>query len=116
MNIYLGYSHSSKSYRVYNKRLHIVEETVHVSIDESYLKAVRKGSLFDGAGVSSESILKDPKENDFKSTNNEEELDQVSEERGEDHSSNKDDLPFEWKTSKDHPINNILGDISKRVT
>ena len=71
--------------------------------------------MFDGACVSLESILKDPKK-DSESNNNEKELDQVSEERGEDHPSNKDDLPLEWKTSKDHPIDNILGDISKGVT
>lgn len=35
--IFLGYSQSSKAYRVYNKRLLIVEESVHVTFDESYL-------------------------------------------------------------------------------
>lgn len=27
-----------------------------------------------------------------------------------------DDLPLAWRSSKDHPINNILGDITKGVT
>lgn len=27
-----------------------------------------------------------------------------------------DDLPFAWRTSKDHPIDNIFGDITKGVT
>lgn len=27
-----------------------------------------------------------------------------------------DDLPLAWRTSKDHPIDNILGDITKGVT
>ena len=77
--IFLGYSQSSKAYRVFNKRLHIVEESVHVSFDKSDLKLVRKGSVYDGVGVSSESILQDPKEKDSESSKIEEELDQVSE-------------------------------------
>ena len=89
---------------------------MHVSFDESDLKLVGKGSVYDGACVSSKSILKDPKEKDSESTKIEEELDQVSKKRGEDHPSNKNDLPLEWKTSKVHPIDNILGVISKGVT
>ena len=38
--IFLRYSQSRKTYRVYNKRLLTVEESVHVSFDESYLKRV----------------------------------------------------------------------------
>ena len=33
--IFLGYSHSSRAYRVYNKRNKVVEETPHVIFDES---------------------------------------------------------------------------------
>ena len=40
--IFLGYSQSSKAYRVYNKRLLIVEEFVHVSFDESIQKLSEK--------------------------------------------------------------------------
>src|ERR1051325_9795024 len=57
--IFLGYSQSSKEYIVYNKRLLTVEESVHVSFDESNPKNVGKGISFDGAGVSSEGILKE---------------------------------------------------------
>ena len=32
--IFLGYSHSSRAYRVYNKRNKVVEETPHVIFDE----------------------------------------------------------------------------------
>ena len=55
--IFLGYSESSQAYRVYNKRLLTVEESLHVSFDESHPKNVGKGISFDGAGVSSEDIL-----------------------------------------------------------
>ena len=35
VGIFLGYSNSSKAYRVYNKRTLIVEESMHVTFDES---------------------------------------------------------------------------------
>ena len=57
--IFFRYSQSSKAYRVYNKPLHNVEEWFHVSFDESYPKNVGKGISFDGAGVSSEDVLKE---------------------------------------------------------
>src|SRR4051812_2361460 len=60
--IFLGYSQSSKAYRIYNKRLLIVEESVHVSFDESYSKCVEKGISFDSAGPSTEDIVKEKEE------------------------------------------------------
>ncbi|XP_050895564.1 uncharacterized protein LOC127102206 [Lathyrus oleraceus] len=57
--ILLEYSQSSKAYKVYKKRLCIVEESVHVSFDESYPKIVGEGIFVDGAGVPSENIIKD---------------------------------------------------------
>lgn len=50
---FLGYSQSSKAYRVYNKRLLIIEESVHVTFDESYPKNIGKGVYFHDVGVSS---------------------------------------------------------------
>ena len=35
IGIFLGYSSSSKAYRVYNKRTMVVEEFIHVNFDES---------------------------------------------------------------------------------
>ena len=82
--IFLEYSQSSKAYRVFNKRLQIVEESVHVSFDESCPKMVRKGISFNGAGASSERILNDQDE-----TNNEPILEK---EKGEiDHVSSKEE-------------------------
>src|SRR4051812_45106247 len=120
--IFLGYAQSSKAYRVYNKRLHIVEESVHVSFDESCPKVVGKGSVLNGAGVSTESLLNDPdaklekNKESLLPENNEEEVDQTPKEKEEDQPSEKSDLPLAWKSSKDHPMENILGDISKGVT
>ena len=35
VDIFLGYSNSSKAYRVYNKRTLVVEESMHITFDES---------------------------------------------------------------------------------
>jgi hypothetical protein len=111
--IFLGYSQSSKAYRVYNKRLLIVEESMHVSFDESYPKIVGEGIFIDGSSVPSENIIKDQEENNVElhPKKDEEESDHISEKKEEDHPINNNDLPLEWKSSKDHPIDNILGDI-----
>ena len=34
IGIFLGYSSSSKAYRVYNKRTLVIEESIHVNFDE----------------------------------------------------------------------------------
>ena len=33
--IFLGYSKSSKAYRIFNKRILVIEETIHIVFDES---------------------------------------------------------------------------------
>ena len=35
VGIFLGYSNTSQAYRVYNKRTLVVEESIHVTFDES---------------------------------------------------------------------------------
>ena len=44
---FLGYSLHSKAYRIYNKRTMIVEESIHVSFDESNAISPRKDILDD---------------------------------------------------------------------
>ncbi|XP_058783023.1 putative F-box/FBD/LRR-repeat protein At5g25850 [Vicia villosa] len=46
----------------------------------------------------------------------EEEEDNSRDKEKEDSLSNVDDLPLAWRTSKDHPIDNILSDITNSVT
>ena len=115
--IFLGYSQSSKTYRVYNKCLLTVEESVHVSFDEFYLKHVGKGISLDGAGVSTENILKETVEENVqsKTIDDKEEKDTSPSKDEEEEQMEANDLPLAWKSSKDHPIDNILGDISKGV-
>jgi len=52
----LGYSSTSKTYRVYNKRTLIIEESVHVAFDETPPLVVGKGTSFD---VDTKDIVED---------------------------------------------------------
>ncbi|WJX12869.1 hypothetical protein P8452_03321 [Trifolium repens] len=126
--IFLGYSLSSKAYRVYNKRLQIVEESVHVNFDETFPEENGKGD-FIGTGVDTMDILKDqevvgsdqpstevPKEkNDKPSPSNEDKDDGGSSSSKNHHKQRGAGLAKEWRTLKDHPIDKVLGDISKGV-
>ncbi|KAK2363148.1 cysteine-rich RECEPTOR kinase [Trifolium repens] len=126
--IFLGYSLSSKAYRVYNKRLQIVEESVHVNFDETLPEENGKGD-FIGTGVDTMDILKDqevdgsdqpstevPKEkDDDPSPSNKYKDDGGSSSSKNHHKQRGAGLAKEWRTLKDHPIDKVLGDISKGV-
>ena len=43
--VFLGYSNSSKAYRIFNKRSLLVEESMHVTFDESCKLNLVKGSV-----------------------------------------------------------------------
>ena len=105
--IFLGYSLQSKAYRIYNKRTMNIEESIHVTFDESNAILSRKNMLDDIADSLEHMNIheQDSKGND-KGNN---------EDPPEEGKSN-DALPREWKTSRDHPLDNIIGDISKGVT
>ncbi|KAH9686494.1 hypothetical protein KPL70_014367 [Citrus sinensis] len=49
VSIFLGYSNSSKAYRVYNKRTLVVEESMHVTFDESNPSSTEKVVVDDNA-------------------------------------------------------------------
>ena len=49
VGIFLGYSNSSKAYRVYNKRTLVVEESMHVTFDESNPPSMEKVVIDDNA-------------------------------------------------------------------
>ena len=64
VGIFLGYSNSSKAYRVYNKRTSVVEESMHVTFDESNPFSAEKGVANDDAdGDLQEESSKDIQEN-----------------------------------------------------
>ena len=51
VGIFLGYSSSSKAYRVFNKKTMVVEESVHVVFDESNESLERRESVDDDVGL-----------------------------------------------------------------
>lgn len=55
--IFLGYSSSSKAYRVYNHGTYSVEESIHVSFDESFPQKTRKGICLDISSVITENLI-----------------------------------------------------------
>jgi len=87
--IFLGYSLNSKVFRIYNKRNMIIEESIHV--------------VFDGTNPIRP---RNEKGNKGKGNGNEEDF-QIDENK------TNIDLPREWRTSRYHPPDNIIGDISK---
>ena len=51
VGIFLGYSSSSKAYRVFNKKTMVVEEPVHVVFDKSNESLERRESVNDDVGL-----------------------------------------------------------------
>ena len=45
VGVFLGYSTSSKTYKVFNKRTLVVEESIHVTFDETSKLDLVKGSV-----------------------------------------------------------------------
>jgi transposase InsO family protein len=94
--IFLGYSSSSKAFRIYNKRTMTIEESVHVTFDETNPKNIVENDD-DIAEIWGNSLQEDKcKEEKIQTPHH--------------------DLPKECRTSKNHPLDNIIGDISKGVT
>jgi len=106
--IFLGYSLSSKAFRIYNKRTMIIEESIHVTFDETDPIRPRKETL-DDITYSLEDIHIDEKGHKGKGNGNEEDF-QIDENK------TNIDLPRECRTSRYHPLDNIIGGISKGVT
>ena len=64
VSIFLGYLNSSKAYRVYNKRILVVEKSMHVRFDESNPSFAEKGVVNDDAdGELQEESSKENQEN-----------------------------------------------------
>ena len=86
----------------------IIEESIHVAFDETNPIRPRKETLDDIIG-SLEDMHIDEKGHKGKGNGNEEDF-QIDENK------TNIDLPREWRTSRYHPLDNIIGDISKGVT
>jgi len=105
--IFLGYSLNSKAFRIYNKRTIIIEESIHVSFDETNQIMPRKDTL-DDISDSLEGMYIHGEEHKGKGKGNDEDF-QIDETK------TSKDLRREWRTSRYHPLDNIIGDISNGV-
>jgi len=106
--IFLGYLLQSKAFRIYNKRSMITEESIHVSFDESNAILPRKDILDEISESLEDMHIHGEDQKGKRDGNNEDsQIDEIK---------TNDDLPREWRASRYHPLDNIIGDISKGVT
>ena len=112
--IFLGYSTSSKAYRIFNKRTIVVKESMHVIFDESNSLDPRKDvcSIVDDVGELLETNAQDG------ITSKPLELDGPNKEEIEEspQPTLQGELPKDWQFKKAHPQELIIGDTTKGVT
>ena len=98
-----------QAYRVFNKTSLIVKESIHVVFDETNV-APRKGVIAnDDADIKDQAIEK-PKEKKEKDSKEDPPLEDLQ--RKEDQ---HDDLSKTWKYVRDHPIDQVIGDLIQGV-
>ena len=98
--IFLGYSTTSKAYRVFNKKILVVEKLIHVTFDESNHKSLDRNIEDD------ENLLED------KAIDSN---DHISQDKKIDNSKNNEEIEDEslsksWKYKQSHPKDLIIGD------
>ncbi|KAH9680506.1 Integrase catalytic domain-containing protein [Citrus sinensis] len=113
VGIFLGYSNSSKAYRVYNKRTLVVEESMHVTFDESNPSSTEKVFVDDNA--------EEKQQQEASNDNQEDAPPEIQEEHHEEPNAEQNKgtsqtLPKEWRYVSSHPKDVILGDPSRGVT
>ncbi|KAH9696622.1 hypothetical protein KPL71_023234 [Citrus sinensis] len=114
VGIFLGYSNSSKAYRVYNKRTLVVEESMHVTFDESNPSSTEKVVVDDDAGEEEqEEKASNDNQEDAPHGIQEEHYEELNAEQNEGTSQT---LPKEWRYVSSHPKDVILGDHSRGIT
>ncbi|KAH9697694.1 Integrase catalytic domain-containing protein [Citrus sinensis] len=113
VGIFLGYSNSSKAYRVYNKRTLVVEESMHVTFDESNPSSTKKVVIDDNAEEEQQEEASNDNQEDAPHGIQEEHHEETNAEQNEGTSQT---LPNEWRYVSSHPKDVILGDLSRGVT
>ncbi|KAH9679892.1 Integrase catalytic domain-containing protein [Citrus sinensis] len=114
IGIFLEYSNSSKAYRVYNKRTLVVEESMHITFDESNPSSAEKGVVNDDAdGELQEKSSKENQENAPQENQEDRQEEQTNMEQQEGISQT---LPKEWRYVSSHPKDLILGNPSRGIT
>ena len=84
VGIFLGYSNSSKTYRVYNKRTLVVEGSIHVTFDESNSSFVKKVVVDDDADEEWQEDSSNDNHNDTPPGNQEEQHEETNVEPNKD--------------------------------
>ncbi|KAH9762987.1 hypothetical protein KPL70_001016 [Citrus sinensis] len=108
VGIFLGYSNSSKAYRVYNKRTLVVEESMHVTFDESNPSYAEKGVVNDEAdGELQEESSKENQEHAPQENQEDRQEEQTNMELEQQEGSSQT-LPKEWRYVSSHPKDLIL--------
>jgi len=105
--IFLGYSLSSHAYRVYNKKLMTIEESMHVVFDETNKSE---------QGLAKINTEKDEQNIFSKNLDNNTEIQPVDFVKQPIENMQQDDLPKEWRIPRDLSIDNIIGQINKGVS
>ncbi|KAH9779609.1 hypothetical protein KPL71_007757 [Citrus sinensis] len=113
VGIFLGYSNSSKAYRVYNKRTLVVEESMHVTFDEANPSSTEKVVVDDNAEEEQQEEASNDNQEDASHGIQEEHHEETNVEQNEGTSQT---LPKEWRYVSSHPKDVILGDPSRGVT
>ena len=108
--IFVGYSNTSKAYRVFNKSSLTIEESIHVKFEESNV-FVENVVEIDSLNEDMEKIsLKDsPTLEDMPKGDEENEVQEVEVETTQ-------PLPKDWRLNSHHPKDVIIGEVSKGVT
>ncbi|KAH9768937.1 Integrase catalytic domain-containing protein [Citrus sinensis] len=112
IDIFLGYSNSSKAYRVYNKRTLVVEESMHVTFDESNPSS-EKVVVDDNAEEEQQEEASNDNQKDAPHGIQEEHHEETNAKQNE---GNSQILPKEWRYVSSHPKDVNLGDPSRGVT
>ena len=101
--IFLGYSSTSKAYRVFNKRTLVVEETMHIEFDE---RDICSKDVSSDAGLVEDmkELTITPKEDD--------QVKETTPAPSEQELTPNQGLPKRRRFNADHPEDLILGDVS----
>ena len=114
VGIFLGYSNTSKAYRVYNKRTMVVEVSMHVTFNESNPSSTEKVVINDDAD---EELLEESSKNKQEDTPHENQEDRQEEETNiEQQEGISQTLPRSGGMSLFIQKELILDDLSRNVT
>ena len=106
--ILMGFALNSKAYNVFNKTSLIVEESIHIILNETNA-TLRKVIHYD------DSNFEDSRVEESKNKKIEENEDEPSLEDLQRKKDQHDDLPKTWKAVRDHPLEQVIGDPIKDV-